>query len=433
MKKLVSFFLIIGSAALLLSCKPKVEANIPASSQQQSAPVVQNDDSVFTKEFLFDQASAVKDTGSVTFNNVSGMELTAAMKTGWNLGNTLDAIGTSGMASETSWGQPLTTKAMIDGLAASGIKTIRIPVSWNNHVTDRQKYTIHPEWMARVKEIVDWAIANDMYVIINSHHDNYEKPSAMLRGHGYYPNSTNLVESQRYLYNIWGQIATAFNNGYDEHLIFETMNEPRLAGTSCEWWYDGDSKCMDAAKCLNQMNQTALDAIRSTGGNNAKRFVMCPALAASENSASKTSFKMPEDINGQTGRLILSVHAYTPYSFAMESPGDRHFTQGHKDELTGLFSRLKTKFIDKGYPVVIGEYGATNKDNLEDRLAWFEYYVSNAYDNGIPCILWDNGVWQIRTGKDGSPDYSEGYGYYNRLEQTWYFPQILQTVVDAVE
>ena len=104
------------------------------------------------------------------------------MKTGWNLGNTFDAIGSGGMASETSWGQPLTTKAMIDGLAASGIKTIRIPVSWNNHITDRRTYTIHPDWMARVKEVVDWAIANDMYVIINSHHDNYEKPSAMLRG-----------------------------------------------------------------------------------------------------------------------------------------------------------------------------------------------------------------------------------------------------------
>ncbi len=221
MKKLVSFFLIIGSAVFLLSCKPKVEATIPASSQQQSAPVVQNDDSVFTKEFLFDQASAVKDTGSVTFNNVSGMELTAAMKTGWNMGNTLDATGTSGMASETSWGQPLTTKAMIDGLAASGIKTIRIPVSWNNHITDRRSYTIHPDWMARVKEVVDWAIENDMYVILNIHHDNYEKNAKMPKFAGFYPTDENYEESAKFVCNTWAQIALACNEGYDEHLGFE--------------------------------------------------------------------------------------------------------------------------------------------------------------------------------------------------------------------
>ena len=158
---------------------------------------------------------------------------------------------------------------------------------------------------------------------------------------------------------------------------------------------------------------------------------MCPALAASENAASKATFKMPDDIEGQTGRLILSVHAYTPYSFAMESPGARSFTQAHKDELSGLFARLKAKFIDKGYPVVIGEYGATNKENLEDRLAWFNYYVLNAKNAGIPCILWDNGVWQTRTTQSGSPDYSEGYGYYNRQEQTWYFPEILRAVIEA--
>ncbi|MBO4532818.1 MAG: glycoside hydrolase family 5 protein [Treponema sp.] len=431
MKKLIFSCLLIISAALLLSCKPKITTQPVIPEPTPAAPVT--DDSVFTKEFLFDDSIAIKDTGSVTFGNITGTELTAEMQVGWNLGNTFDATGTTGMDSETSWGQPRTTRAMIDGLAASGIKTIRIPVSWHNHITDKKTYTISPEWMSRVKQVVDWAIEDGLYVIINAHHDNYEKSTKMLRGSGYYPNSTNLVESQRYLYNIWGQIATAFNNGYDEHLVFETMNEPRLAGTSCEWWYDGDSKCQDAAKCLNEMNQTALDAIRSTGGNNTKRFVMCPSLAASENSATKTTFKMPQDIEGQTGRLILSVHAYTPYSFAMESPGETSFTMAHREELDNLFSKLKARFIDKGYPVIIGEYGATNKNNLQDRIAWFEYYVSKAKSNGIPCILWDNGVYQTRTTENGEPDYSEGYGYYDRINQQWYFPGILQAMLDASE
>ncbi len=436
MKKLLLLLLFILFVIAIISCTPvKKQAgqNTQTNQTVQASANTQNEDE-FTKEFLFNQESAVKDTKSVSFGSSNGFELTANMVTGWNLGNTLDATGSGGMASELSWGQPLTAKEMIDGLAASGIKTIRIPISWHNHFIDKRTYTIHPEWMERVKTIVDWAIEDGMYVIINSHHDNYEKPSKMLKASGYYPNNTNLAESQRFLYNVWGQIATAFNNGYDEHLIFETMNEPRPAGTTCEWWYSGDSRCIEALECLLIMNQTALDAIRATGGNNSLRYVMCPSLQASENAASAPGFKMPVDIEQNTGannRLILSVHAYTPYSFAMESPGERSFTEAHKTELNTMHSKLKRKFIDNGYPVVIGEYGATNKDNLSERLAWFEYFISSAKKNGIPCILWDNGVWQTRTTADGKPDYSEGYGYYNRTKQKWFFPEIIETITRA--
>ncbi len=424
MKKLLFVLSVFSLVISLCSCKPvkTKEPQVPVPSSKES-------DTEFSDTLLFDQDEAVTDTGTKPFGTITAFELAKAMGAGWNMGNTFDATGGKGMSSEISWGQPLTEKAMIDGLAASGIKTIRIPVSWHNHITDKQNYTISSEWMERVKTVVDWAIEDGLYVIINSHHDNYERPSEMPRANGYYPNSDNLVESQRFLNNIWGQIATAFNNGYDEHLIFETMNEPRPAGTSSEWWFGGDSRSIDAAKCLLQMNQTALDAIRATGGNNAKRFVMCPALQASENAASSSAFKMPQDT--EPGRLILSIHAYTPYSFAMESPGERTFTQDHKNELNTMFAKLKKKFIDNGYPVVIGEYGATNKDNLSDRIAWFDFYISTAKSFGIPCILWDNGVWQVRQDKDGNPDYSEGYGYYNRLTQEWYFPEIIQTIVEA--
>ena len=433
MKRILSLIIIITLSVSFISCKPKPDNQQGQFGQitKPSKPGTQTkDEDVFTAEFLFNSQNAVKDNGQKNFSSISGFELTASMGAGWNLGNTLDATATMGMSSEMSWGQPHTEKAMIDGLAASGIKTIRIPVSWHNHIADKTNYTISTEWMERVKTIVDWAIADGMYVIINSHHDNYEKESKMLKCHGYYPNTTNLAESQRYLYNIWGQIGTAFNNGYDEHLIFETMNEPRPMGTNCEWWFSGDSRCLDAAKSLNQLNQTALDAIRATGGNNAKRFVMCPALQASENAASSALFKMPQDT--EPGRLLLSIHAYTPYAFAMESPGAKKFTEDHKAELNTMFNKLKNKFINNGYPVVIGEYGATNKDNLSDRVAWFDYYLRTAKSFGIPCVLWDNGVWQTRTDEAGNPDYSEGYGYYNRQTQTWYFPEIIQTIVKAV-
>ena len=351
------------------------------------------------------------------------------MVTGWNLGNTLDATNAYDLSSETSWGQPTTQKAMIDGLAASGIKTIRIPVSWHNHIIDKKTYTIDPNWMKRVKTIVDWAIEDDLYVIINSHHDNHLKNEKLPKAGGYYPSGENVAESQRFLYNVWGQIALAFNKGYDEHLIFETVNEPRPAGTECEWNYNADSRCFDATICLRKMNQTALDAIRASGGNNAKRFVMCPALAASISAAANSTFKLPTD--SEEGRLLLSIHGYTPYSFAMESPGDREFSQQHKDDLDWFFNSLKTNFIDKGCPVVIGEYGATNKNNLSDRVAWFTYYISSAKKLGIPCILWDNGVYQTRLDENGNPDYSEGYGYYNRTQQSWYFPEITAAIVNA--
>ena len=424
MRKLL--FILLCSFVLLnsLACKPvkQNKTSKPDSAQTKTQDNTSND-------FLFNSDTIVKDKGSVPFGTTTAFELTKAMTTGWNLGNTFDATGAYWMESETSWGQPQTTKAMIDGLAKSGIKTIRIPVSWHNHITDKQTYTIETNWMNRVKTVVDWAIADGMYVIINSHHDNYLQSGTMPRANGYYPSSENLEESLRFLKNVWGQIAAAFNNGYDEHLIFETMNEPRPAGTACEWWFNGDRLCLDSAKCLLQMNQAVLDVIRASGGNNAKRFVMCPALQASENSASSSAFKMPQDI--EDGRLILSIHAYTPYSFAMEAPGEKIFTQAHKDELTGLFNRLKSKFIDKGYPVVIGEYGATNKDNLEERVVWFDFYVSTAKSYGIPCILWDNGVWWINKDENGTPDYNEGYGYYNRLSQSWYFPEITEAIIEA--
>lgn len=375
-------------------------------------------------EKLYDENKLVKDTGNKTFTELKAIDVVPMMKNGWNLGNTMDAIGGArGLATETSWGQPKTTKAMIDGLAASGVKTIRIPTSWAKHM-DIKTYTVDSLWMNRVKEIVDWAIENDMYVILNSHHDCWSKPAKMPACSGYYPNSTNSEESQRYLYNLWSQIATTFNNGYDEHLIFETMNEPRLCGTNHEWWFDANaSECKDAAKTLNLLNQTVVDAVRATGGNNAKRFIMVPGLQASPDSAMANAFVMPTDV--EEGRLILSVHAYSPYNFAMGTPGDIKFTAGHKAELKSLFSKLNTKFVKKGIPVIVGEYGATNKDNLEDRVAWFETFLTESKQYGIICCLWDNGSPSPSTKE------SERYGYYNRRNQTWYFPEIQDKIVEV--
>jgi len=377
-------------------------------------------------KYQFNSKKALKDKQSKSFNTkISAIDLVSDMKTGWNLGNTLDANGKDGMESETSWGMPLTTKEMIDGIAKSGFKTIRIPTSWANHFID-DKYTIDPNWMKRVKEIVDWAIANDMYVILNTHHDNYDKETAMSYGQGYYPSSLNYNESMRYVKNVWAQISQAFNKGYDEHLIFELLNEPRLRGHGHEWAYEKTCQtCKNGASTLNKLNQFALDAIRASGKNNANRFVMVTGLAAKFESYLDDSFVFPKDTADD--KLILSVHLYTPYQFAIENSKVTEFNNNHRNELKYDFDFLNEKFISKGIPVVIGEYGATNKNNLEERIKWFKYFLTESGNYGMCSCLWDNGDF------DAAYTFEEKFGFYNRQEQSWYFPEITEAIMEVTE
>lgn len=355
-------------------------------------------------------------------NKITACQLVQDMKTGWNLGNTMDANGKTGLASETSWGQPMVTKAMIDGVAAAGFKTIRIPTSWANHIVD-SKYTIDPAWIKRVQEIVDWAIEDGLYVILNDHHDNYDNEGLVPYGKGYYPNSLNYNETLRFTKAVWGQIAANFNEAYDQHLIFEVFNEPRLRGHSHEWWYNpGCSTCKNGATNLNKMNNIAIQTIRAAGKNNRNRFIMVTALAASLNSyKADSSWVLPED--SAQGKLIISVHMYNPYPFAMENPGVSKFTPNLTAELEESFAYLNERFVKNGIPVVIGEYGATNKNNTADRVQWFEYFIKESGKYGMCACLWDNGDWKAET------TFEEKFGFYNRLEQSWYFPEIIEAIM----
>ncbi|MBR5647257.1 MAG: glycoside hydrolase family 5 protein [Treponema sp.] len=418
MKKLLSGFLMMF---ILFSCTKRTTGNnneITPSDLSASEPKIANCIS-------FNKNIAVKDTGKKEFHNTNAIELAKDMKCGWNLGNTLDATNGKGLETETSWGMPLTTKQMIDGLAKSKIKTIRIPVSWSRHIID-DKYTIDPQWMKRVKQIVDWAISNDMYVILNCHHDNKSALEPVQYGEGYCPSSVSFEESMKFLQNIWAQIAFAFNDGYDEHLIFELLNEPRLKDTKWEWYFDPwDKDCKDANNCLTKFNQALVYLIRKSGGNNQKRKILITGLAASLNSIIADQFVIPKD--DEPGKIMISVHMYSPYSFAMENPGKTEFTETMQQELTVSFNRLEKKFISKGYPVIIGEYGATNKNNLKQRVNWFKFFVSAAKEKGIPCCLWDNGIYRVTNN-----DFSERYGFYSRKTQKWYFPEILDAIIESV-
>lgn len=340
------------------------------------------------------------------------------MKIGWNLGNTFDAYSDGDyldneMNLETSWCGAKTTKELILSIKEAGFNTIRIPVSWHNHVTD-DDFTISKQWLDRVQEVVDFAIDADLYVIINTHHDvayNY-----------YYPANEYMDISSKYIQSIWTQIADRFS-GYDNHLIFESLNEPRLKDTGYEWWLDmNNTDCVEAVSCINQLNQLFVDTVRNMGGNNAERYLMVPAYCASSDFAAHESFLLPTD--SAQNRLIVSVHAYKPYHFALQGPEEEgsvsQFNLSDSQstgEIDEALDNVYNQFVINGIPVVIGEFGARDKDgNLQDRVDLATYYIAAASARGITCCWWDNHYFH-GTG--------ENFGLIDRLTNTWKYPDIV--------
>ena len=368
------------------------------------------------------------DLGDINAQALSGDTLKNAyteailedMGLGWNLGNSLDATGGSGLNTETSWSNPKTTQALIDKVKSLGFNTVRVPVSWGKHVSG-SNYTIDSAWLARVKEVVDYCYKNDMYVILNIHHDT--KSSASASGAGYYPRSSAYSSSEKFVTSVWSQAAEYFKD-YDYHLIFETLNEPRLIGSSYEWWFNKwsiPSEVKDAIACINKLNQKAVDTIRNTGSNNRGRLIMCPGYDASIDGATVSGFKLPTDISGNKNRIAVSVHAYSPYNFAMNIDTSNGATSTYsssiKEELKNLFSTLKSNFRDKGIPVVIGEFGSTDKNNTAERVKWATDYTALAKKNNIPCVLWDNNAFAVYNGNSIVLN-SEYHGYINRKNNT---------------
>ena len=365
-----------------------------------------------------------------TLKNADTEAILEDMGLGWNLGNSLDATGGSGLDTETSWSNPKTTQALIDKVKSLGFNTVRVPVSWGKHVSG-DNYTIDSAWLARVKEVVDYCYKNDMYVILNIHHDT--KSSASASGAGYYPRSSAYSSSEKFVTSVWSQMAEYFKD-YDYHLIFETLNEPRLIGTGYEWWFNKwsiPSEVKDAIDCINRLNQKAVDTIRNTGSNNKGRLIMCPGYDASIDGATVSGFKLPTDISGNKNRIAVSVHAYSPYNFAMNvgSGSTSTYTSSIKSELRDLFSTLKSNFRDKGIPVVIGEFGSTDKNNTAERVKWATDYTALAKKNNIPCVLWDNNAFAVYNGSSIVLN-SEYHGYINRKNNTFTSPA--KDVIEAL-
>lgn len=342
--------------------------------------------------------------GQETVRSDDAMNFVSQMGIGWNLGNSLDSTS-NGASSEISWGNPLTTEEMILDIKEMGFDTVRIPVSWYLHVNMEGK--VEPTWMARVKEVVNYAYDNGMYVILNSHHDNlfYDIGGCVKR-------EKTFEASKERMKNLWAQIAEEFKD-YDEHLIFETLNEPRTVGSEKEW----QGGTPEEREVVYALNEVIVETIRESGGNNKDRYIMVPSYGATNNIEVLKEMKLPDD-----DHLIMSVHAYSPYDFAMNGDATGEFTESDRKELDSLFSALNEVFVSKNIPVVLGEFGATNKDNLEDRCAWADYYVRGAKKYNMVSIVWDNN------------NYGEGaeyFGLYNRREGTWYFPELAEAYTAA--
>jgi len=311
-------------------------------------------------------------------------EIVADMGIGWNLGNTFDATGYKAgniYAQEQSWGNPIVDQALMQRVKDAGFTTIRIPVTWYRNLSKDGSYTIDPAFIARVKEVVDYAYACDLYVIINMHHESWINVKNL---------DTNYVKIGEQLGAMWKQVAEAFAD-YDQHLIFEGMNEPRMAGTSLEW--NGNKAGFDA---VNYLNQVFVDAVRlEPKGNNAERCLMVPGYAASSSYAAMAAVKLPT-VNGETAKnLIVSVHCYSPYDFCL-SDNQKTFdpnNNAHTSSIDSVFSNVYSIFLARGIPVIIGETGATNTgNNHADRANWAYYMGSKAAQYGVPIIIWDNGA-----------------------------------------
>ena len=315
-----------------------------------------------------------KDDTIKPMRDITAWELVKEMKTGWNLGNTFDATGSDGLSAETSWGQPTTTKLMVDAVADAGFNVFRLPVSWGKHMDD--KYQVDQAWMDRVREVVDYAIDDGMFVILNTHHEDW-----------YFPKEEDKEQDIEQLKALWAQIAEEFK-GYDEHLIFEGLNEPRLRDTPQEW--TGGTPA--SREIVNEYEKAFYDTVRASGGNNDKRALMISGYAASSDPKVLNDIKLPDE---NDKHLIVSVHAYLPYSFALDTKGTDQFDAASDGGvIDSLFDNLDNIFLSKEIPVIIGEYGSMNKNfNVEDRVECVKYYLEAAKEKGVPCVWWDNNAF----------------------------------------
>ena len=338
--------------------------------------------------------------------NITSQQLVEDMTFGWNLGNTLDVcqadrdgdgkinehVEAGEKVDETLWGNPKATKELFTSLKKNGVNAVRIPVTWRDHMDSNGN--IDREWMYRVQQVVDYAYSQGMYVIINVHHDGGGDPKfgAWIIEESQKDYNTFLKKYK----NVWKQIAERFKN-YSDYLIFESMNE-----VGFDTLYNKNKA--DAYNLINKINQDFVDIIRATGGNNAKRHLLIAGYYTDIERTCDSLYKMPYD---KAGRCILSVHYYTPWDFCTCDIKHTWGTKSEVRQMETLIGKMKKNFVDKGIPVIIGEYAASGSD-LSSCIFFIEKLNKLCSDYGIATFIWDSGRQVNRkTYKWRTPQYLE--------------------------
>lgn len=356
------------------------------------------------KDLYPDYSNRIAPDGTGMTNDAKA--LAAKMSIGWNLGNSLESQG-----GETKWGNPLTTQRLIDSVKIVGINAIRIPCAWDSYIENTVTCKLSASWLARVKEVVDYCINRDMYVILNIHWDGgwlQDNPT-------YAKQSVNNAKQKA----LWQQIAVNFRN-YDEHLLFAGTNEVNTGSAT---------PVAENFEVQLSYNQTFVDAVRSTGGKNSYRNLIVQAFNTNIDLAVSKLIVSNDTIKN---RLMVEVHYYDPWDFCglesdqswatMKYLWGTDYAQygiisswGQEDYVLTQFQKMKTIFVDKGYPVILGEYGATRRSSLtgstlEHHLAsrahYFQYIAQQSKNYGMVPFIWDNGF----TGNFGSAIFNRSDG-----------------------
>ena len=334
-----------------------------------------------------------------------GQRMVEQMGPGWNLANTLESFhpGTqAGLEAETSWGNPVTTPEMLAMVKAAGFTCVRVPATWGNHVID-DNYTIDSLWIDRVQEVVDYAYDIGLYVILNAHNDDYFE---------YVPDKANLDASLAAYTRIWEQIAERFRN-YDERLLFEAINEPKVPEDYFAWKGGTPSQ----QKAVNRLHAAFVETVRASGGGNAARWLLLPIHAASYDPVTMRTLKLPKD-----DRLIVSIHAYYPWEFTEASQAANTYGEKEKKDLAKMLGRIYDCFVKKGVPVYLGEFGAADKNNTEDRVQYTSDYAAIAKRYGMNTAWWDNGL-TIEEEFNGA-----SFMLLDRSEMRWVYPEIVKAI-----
>lgn len=333
--------------------------------------------------------SASAETEVPEMRDISTTELVQDMGIGINLGNTFESCGDwieqwgdgSVESYETAWGSPVITQEMIAGYAAEGFGVLRIPVAWSNLMAP--DYTISPEYLKRVMQVTDWAMDTGMYVIVNIHYDG-----------GWFADFSTQKDTcmQKYT-RIWEQLSDAFQD-YNDHLMLESLNEEGCWDDIWNRYSGDDSQKKEAYDLLLEINQTFVDTVRASGGNNAKRHLLIAGYATDIDLTCDELFRMPED---PEHRMAVSVHYYAPAGFAiLEEDADwgkarpQWGSPREQRELAYNLDKMTKAFSAKGIPVIIGEYGCPKKNKEEDSVRLYLSSVCReASARGFCPILWD--------------------------------------------